>query len=110
MPDRLSRCFQRCCHLVNDQATTRDAYELAVKQNQKSFILPGPSEALIASCGAGDMQEAVEKWVRFYLGSGTRRPYGTLIPDGSKPSLFDNATRKFLREATTKDLKQWRAA
>jgi hypothetical protein len=39
-----------------------------------------------------------------------RRAYGTLIPDGRNPSVFDKITGNFRREATDEDLHEWREA
>jgi|SRR5450755_3540894 hypothetical protein len=110
MRDELRRCFARCCHFVNNQPVTPRDYELAVERNQPSFNLPGPVETLISCRKAGGFQESVETSVRFYLGSGLRRAYGTLIPDGKKPSVFDKITGSFLRQATNADLRKWREA
>jgi len=89
---------------------TESDYELAVQRNQPSLNLPGPVETLISCRKAGGFQESVETSVGFYLGSGMRRAYGTLIPDGKKPSVFDRITGKFLRQATNADLRKWREA
>jgi hypothetical protein len=111
MPDELRRCFARCCHFVNNQPVTQSEYELAVKRNQPSFNLPGPVETLIACRkGGAGLEESVETSVGFYLGSGLRRAYGTMIPDGKNPSVFDKITGNFLRQATNADLRKWREA
>jgi hypothetical protein len=100
----------RCCHFVNNRPTTENDYERAVQRNQPSLNLPGPVERLIPCRKAGGLQESVEASVGFYLGPGLRRAYGTLIPDGKKPSVFDKITGNFLREATNGDLRKWREA
>ena len=110
MPDELRRCLNRCCHFVNNQAVTESDYEKAVQKNQPNLKVPGPVESLISCRKAGGFPESVEASIGFYIGSRMRRAYGTLIPEGTRPSVFDKATGKFLRQATDADLKKWREA
>lgn len=110
MPDELRRCFGGCCHFVNNRPVTQSDYESAVKRNQPNFNLPGPLEILISCRKDSGFSKSVEDCVGFYLGSGMRRAYGTLIADGKRPYVFDNLTGNFLREATEADLHKWREA
>lgn len=110
MSDELRRCFSKCCHFVNNQPVTQSDYELAVQRNQPSFNQPGPVETLISCRKAGGFQESVEASVGFYLGSAMRRAYGTMIPAGKNPSVFDKISGNFLRQATKADLEKWREA
>ena len=110
MPDELRHCFAGCCHFVSNQSVAQSDYELAVQKNQPNLNLPGPVETLISCRNAGGLQETVEASVGFYLGTGLRRAYGTLIPDASNPSVFDKITGNFRREATDEDLHEWREA
>jgi|ERR1017187_7664235 hypothetical protein len=111
LPDEFRRCLMRCCYFVNNQPTTEKDYELAVQRNQPSLDVPGPVETLIPCRKAGgQLEESVEASVGFYLGSGLRRAYGTLLSDDKNPSVFDKVTGNFLREATKGDLRKWREA
>ena len=63
-------------------------------------------------CGKnrGEVQEATEISVGFYLGSRMKRAFGALIPDGKMPVIFERATGRFLREATNEDMQKWKEA
>ena len=110
MPDELRRCVNECCHFVNNRPVSESDYEKAVQKNQSDMDHPGPVESLISCRKAGGVQESVEASVGFYIGSHMRRAYGTLIPEGKPPSVFDKATGNFLRQASSADLKKWRDA
>jgi hypothetical protein len=110
MPDELRYCFTRCCHFVNNQPTSQLEYEKAVERNKPGFGLPGPSESLITCRKSTGFPEAVEKSVGFYLGTGMLRAYGTMMPEGKLPSVFEKATGRFLRQATLEDIKKWQDA
>jgi hypothetical protein len=110
MSDELRFCFPRCCHFVNNQPVTKVEYEKAFERNKTPFGLPGPVEALIPCRNDSGFTKNVENSVRFYLGAGMRRAFGTLIADGKMPSVFDSRNDQFLREATAEDTKLWRDA
>jgi hypothetical protein len=110
MPDELRRCYVGCCHFVNNRPVSQSDYELAVQRNQPTLNLPGPVEIFISCRKGRGFQKSVEDSVGFYLGSGMKRAYGTLIPDGKPEYLFDNGTGNFLRQASAADLHKWREA
>jgi len=112
MSDELRRCWGAgCCRFVNNQPVTLEEYEKAVQRNQPGFNLPGPVEIFIGCRKNVDgVQEATETAVGFYLGSGMKRAFGTVIPDGEPPSLFERTTGKFLRKVTDEDMQKWREA
>ena len=110
MPDELRRCWLLgCCHFVNNQPVTPEEYEEAVKRNQPGFGLPGPTESLI-SCRKTGGQDAAEISTGFYLGTRVKRAFGTVIPDGKMPYIYDRATGNLLREATEADIRKWNEA
>ena len=110
MSDELRFCFKECCHLVNNKSVSESEYESAVRKNQPNLTVPGPPEILISCRKGTGHAKAAERSVGFYLGSGMRRAYGTLIPEGERPYVFDNGTGKLLRHATDADLHKWREA
>ena len=110
MSDELRFCFKECCHFVNNRAVSESEYESAVGRNQPNLTVPGPVEILISCRKDSGHAKSAERSVGFYLGSGMRRAYGTLIPEGERPYVFDNSTGKFLRHATDVDLHKWRDA
>jgi hypothetical protein len=110
MSDELRFCFKECCHFVNNRAVSGSEYESAVGRNQPILTVPGPVEILISCRKDSGHAKSAERSVGFYLGSGMRRAYGTLIPEGERPYVFDNSTGKFLRHASDIDLHKWRDA
>lgn len=110
MSDELRFCFKECCHFVNGRSVSESEYESAVRRNQPNLTVPGPAEILISCRKDTGHAKAAEKSVGFYLGSGMRRAYGTLIPEHERIYVFDNASAKFLRHATDDDLHKWREA
>ena len=110
MPDELRRCYVGCCRFINNRPVAESDYEEAVRKNQPNLNVPGPVESLISCRKAGGFPESVEASIGFYLGSRVRRAYGTLMPLGERPSVFDKVTGNLLRQATDADLKKWREA
>lgn len=110
MQNDLKRCFAGCCHFINNQPVTGDAYEEAVRRKCLIFTGPGPSETIISCRNGSGFNKTVEDSVGVYFGMRMRRTYGTIIQDGKRPLVFDNATGELLREATGEDIKKWKGA
>lgn len=110
MSDELRFCFKECCHFVNNKSVSENDYESAVRKNQPNLTVPGPVEILISCRDDKGHAKAAERAVGFYIGTGVRRAYGTLIPEHEHLYVFDNSNGKFLRHATDADLHKWREA
>lgn len=100
--DDLRFCPQGCCRFINSLSVSNADYESIPRP------LLGVMEAMIpCRRNPGQVQKSVEDIVGFFLGSPLKRTFGTLLPTGGRPIVFDATTGSQLREATDEDMKNW---
>lgn len=110
MQTDVRRCFGGCCRIVNGQQVSEDDYEKAVlgpSVKMPAIPMVGVNiapEVLIECRKITGFTKDIEKEAGFYVGTPMYRAFGTMLPVGGMPVVFDAATGQRLREATAEDM------